>query len=228
MSVPVHFVPVSTADPPRYLLINLIAGADTTATTMASVVYFGLKHPEVWSKLEAELLAAAPPGGRTLSYKETRTFPYLDAVVRESMRMHPAVGMPLERYVPASGLRLPDGSLVPAGAIVGINPYIVNRTAVFGEDTDVFRPERWLQAPGESPEAFQSRLTAMNNADLTFGEGSRICCGRHIANLELYKIISTFMRRYHVELVDPEKDWVVKNGWFMRQSGVDVRMRRRE
>ncbi|KAH6685058.1 pisatin demethylase [Plectosphaerella plurivora] len=210
-----------------YLLINLIAGADTTAVSMSSVIYFGLKHPEVWSKLEAELLRADLPNDRTVSYKEARALPYLDAVIRECMRLHPAVGMPLERYVPAGGLRLPNGDFVPAGSMVGMNPYLVNRTAVFGKDTGIFRPERWLQAPDEGLEEYQDRLTAMNNADLTFGAGSRICCGRHIANLELYKLIATLVRRYRVEFVDPEKTWEVKNGWFMRQSGVNVRLRRR-
>lgn len=42
------------------------------------------------------------------------------------MRLHPTVCMPLERYVPAGGLTLPNGSVVPPGTAVGINPYIVS------------------------------------------------------------------------------------------------------
>lgn len=111
--------------------------------------------------------------------------------------------------------------------MVGMNPYIVNRTAPFGEDSEVFRPERWLQGPKESVEKYNERLHGMNNADITFGAGSRMCGGRHIANLETYKVISTLVQRYKLELVDPEKEWTVKNGWFLRLSGVNVRMERR-
>ncbi|KAH7347167.1 cytochrome P450 [Plectosphaerella cucumerina] len=165
----------------------------------------------------------------TMSYlsRHPRKLPYLGAIIRECIRLHPAVEMPLERYVPEGGLRLPDGSLVPAGSMVGINSYLVNRTAVFGEDPDVFRPERWLRGSGEGPGEYQSRLTAMHNADLTFGAGSRICSGRHIANLELYKLIATLVIRYEVGLVDPKKTWEVKHGGFLRQSGVNVRLQRR-
>lgn len=213
--------------PPRYLLINLIAGADTTAVAMSSAVYFGLKNPEVWEKLETEILSAGLPDDSPITHKNCRVLPYLDAVIRESMRLHPPVGMPLERYVPKDGLRLPDGSLVPGGLMVGMNPYMVNRSAVFGEDVDAFRPERWLQNADESAEEFQKRFMEMSNADLTFGAGSRICGGRHIANLEVYKVLSTLIKKYRIELVDPEKEWIVKNGWFLRQSGVEVRMQRR-
>ncbi|KAM0323639.1 hypothetical protein ACHAQA_008574 [Verticillium albo-atrum] len=210
-----------------YLLINLIAGADTTAISLSSVIYFGLRYPQVWKRLEAEILNVDMPVDRPVSYKQSRTLPYLDAVIRESRRLHPAVGMPLERYVPKGGLRLPDGSLVPAGSMVGLNPYIINRTAVFGEDGGDFRPERWLQSPEESAEAYERRLAGMNDAELSFGAGSRICGGRHIANLEMYKILASFVKRYRVELVNPGKDWGVKNGWFLRQTGVYVRLQRR-
>ncbi|KAM0269063.1 hypothetical protein ACHAQH_009828 [Verticillium albo-atrum] len=210
-----------------YLLINLIAGADTTAITLSSVIYFSLKHPKVWAQLEAEILAANLPDDRPVTYKESRTLPYLNAVIRESMRLHPAVGMPLERYVPEGGLQLPDGSFVPAGSMVGMNPFIINRTAVFGDDGDNFRPERWMQGPEESIDGYQKRLVEMNDTELSFGAGSRICGGRHIANLEIYKLISTMVKRYRVELVDPEQNWGVKNGWFLRQTGVNVRLQRR-
>ncbi|KAM9877459.1 hypothetical protein VD0002_g2455 [Verticillium dahliae] len=210
-----------------YLLINLIAGADTTAISLSSAIYFSLKHPSVWARLEEEVLAADLPDDDPASYKQARTLPYLNAVIRESMRLHPGVGMHLERYVPAGGLRLPDGSLVPAGSMVGMNPYIVNRTVVFGNDSGEFRPERWLQSPGERTEEYEKRLVEMNDAELSFGAGSRICGGRHIASLEMSKLIPTLIRRYRIELVNPDEEWVVKKGWFMRQTGVNVRLQRR-
>lgn len=194
---------------------------------MSAVIYLTLKHPATWKRLEGEILGSELSADRPVSYKESRNLPYLNAVIRESMRLHPVVGMALERYVPAGGLQLPDGSCVPAGAAVGMNPFLVNRTSVFGEDSEAFRPERWLQGPQENSDSYKTRLASMNDTDLTFGAGSRVCSGRHIANLELYKVIPTLIKRFRMELVDAEKEWEVKNGWFLRQTGVNVRLTRR-
>lgn len=213
-----------------YLMINMIAGADTTGITLNAVLYFSLKHPHVWQRLSAEIPAHDPTSGATVvSYKSAKESPYLDAVVREAMRCHPSVSMLLERYVPKSGLILPDGRFVPAGSIVGMNPYILGRNAsVWGEDAEVFRPERWLRdETRETEDAFQERLRSMNNADFAFGGGSRICIGKHLGLLEVYKVIATLVSRYNIKLAHPEKDWVTHNSFFVRQTGIEVKLTRR-
>lgn len=136
--------------------------------------------------------------------------------------------MALDRYVPADGLRLPDGRYVPAQTSVGINPYVVNRnTGVFGADADTFRPERWLQGSEESDDAFRERLKLFNNTDLSFGNGSRICLGRHIALLETYKFVATLIGRYEIELAEPDKEWEVTCSWFLRQRGLICNLKER-
>lgn len=212
----------------RYLLINLVAGADTTALTISAVFYLILKHPSVLKRLTTDILAANFSTDHPVPYSDAFGLPYLHAVIREAMRTYPAVGMPLERYVPACGLRLPDGSIIPGGTAVGMNPYIVNRTEPFGaDDADQFRPERWLCGEGETEADFLARVAAMNAADLTFGAGSRMCGGRHIANLEVYKVVATLLMKFKFELVDDKREWTVRNGWFLRVSGLDVRVSRR-
>lgn len=144
------------------------------------------------------------------------------------MRVHPGVAMLLERYVPDTGLKLPNDDFVPPGTSVGINPFVVNRNkAVWGVDADEFRPERWLQAPGESDTAFQERLRLFNATDLTFGGGSRMCLGRHLALLETYKIVATLVGRYDIELVDQDREWDVTCSWFLRQRGLICKLKKR-
>lgn len=143
--------------------------------------------------------------------------------------MHPGVCMLLERYVPDGGLALPDGSLVPAGTAVGINPYVNGRNkTIWGDDVDVFRPERWLQDAGESDEAYKERLRLYNASDLTFGGGSRVCIGRNVALLETYKIVPTLIRKYEIALVDADKKWEVTGSWFPRQKGLNCYLKKRE
>lgn len=147
------------------------------------------------------------------------------------MRMHPAVCMPLERYVPEDGLTLPDGSFVPPGTAVGINPYIMGRNkAVWGADADVFRPERWLQATdkGESEGAFRERMRRFQAADLTFGGGSRTCLGRHFGIIMVYKLVATLVSRYDMELTNPTREWSVQGIWAARQSGLVCNLRKRQ
>lgn len=231
-----------------YLMNNLIAGADTTAISLRNVFYYVLRSPRVWQRLRDELKAViaknpseyngpvpATKGKdwKPVTWKQARASPYLEAVMRESLRMLPGVSMQLERYVPSGGMTLPGfngtaASHIPADTIVGLNPYIIGRNkSIYGEDAEEFRPERWLQQEGETEAVFQERLMKMNNADLTFGAGSRICIGKHLAVLEAYKFVATMVMTYDMELSDKGSVWKVTNSWFPRQKGgLDVQLKR--
>ncbi|KAL1981721.1 hypothetical protein VTN96DRAFT_2278 [Rasamsonia emersonii] len=177
-----------------YLLINMIAGADTTAIVLRAVISYTLKNPRVYKKLKKELDEANLP--TPVSYKDARTLPYLDAVIQESMRIHPGIGMALERIVPPGGVTI-AGHYLPAGTVVGINPWVTSIDKnVYGQDAECFRPERWLQEEDEDPEAYKERLQRMKNCDLTFGAGSHICIGKNLALLEVYKVIPTLLLLY--------------------------------
>ena len=148
--------------------------------------------------------------------------------MRESLRILPGVSLGLERYVPQGGTVLPDGQSLPQDTILSFNPYILARNAsVWGADADQFRPERWLQAEGETEEGFAARLRAMNDADLGFGGGSRICLGKHMALMQIYKVVATLVVRYELALEDKKREWEVVNSWFPRQKGIRVTGERR-
>ncbi|KAG5752040.1 hypothetical protein H9Q70_005327 [Fusarium xylarioides] len=209
----------------NFLLANILAGADTTAIALRAIFDFLLQNPHAMIKLKNEIVAESFDDGVIVPYSIARSLPYLDAVIRESLRMHPSVAIPLERYVPDTGLTLPDGSFVPSGVAVGLNPYIIGRNEeVWGEDADEFRPERWLKMEDESEEEYQRRLRKMNAADLTFGGGSRICIGRHIALIQIYKAVATLVSRYEIHLADPNVRMKIISGWFPRQT---VKMHKR-
>lgn len=213
-----------------WLMVNMIAGADTTAIAIRSALYYSLKQPRVWKRLTGEILAANFRGRTPPSYKEARALPYVDAVIRESLRVLPGVSMSMERYVPRGGYNLPTGDHLPDGTVIGMNPYITNRNkSIYGEDTDEFRPERWLrdEDKGETEEAFQARLTYMNKHDLSFGGGSRSCIGKNMGLFQTYKVIVTLITLYEIELATDE-EWKVINSWFPRQEGLKVKMSKRQ
>ncbi|KAH8671501.1 cytochrome P450 [Xylariales sp. PMI_506] len=226
-----------------WLINNFLAGADSTASGLCSALYFSMKTPGVWQRLRADAVAAGLVSDRSssssaasnsppVSYTEARSLTYLDAVVHEAVRMVPGVSMPLERYVPEKGYNLPAGGdggaggngFLPEGIVVGINPYVVGRNAdVFGDDACDFRPERWLQAEGETEEQHQQRLAAMHAANLSFGDGSWSCLGKNMALIQLYKLVATMVVRFDCELVSPEKNAQVTGSWFPRLEGVSVK-----
>lgn len=206
---------------------KVVAGADTTAITMRALFYYCLKDQRVWKKLQ-EQVRAKFTGGSSIPISEARQLPYLDAVVNETLRYHPPVSMTMERIVPEGGLSLPDGSVVPASSLVGMNPYIVGRNkGVFGADADAFRPDRWLQQEGESDDEYKERLQTWATAHIVFGGGSRICLGRNLSLMEIYKVVPTLIATFDIELEDPNEVWWTSSRWFYRTQGVVCKLRQK-
>ncbi len=217
-----------------YLQINLAAGADTTAVTVRSIFYLCLKHPATWDRLQAEVLAAPFAQKETMNlpapFSQARAILYLEAVVREALRLYPGSCFAMEKYVPKGGLDLPDGSFIPEGVAVGFNPYIIHRNKdIWGPDAEDFRPERWLrdESNGESEDAYKQRLAGMNSYDLSFGSGNHACMGKNLGLMEVYKIVATLVALYEFELADPRKVWKIHNRIFPIQSGIEMRIKKR-
>lgn len=146
--------------------------------------------------------------------------PYLQASIKEALRMHPAVGLLLERHVPKDGIEL-DGQYFPEGTIVGVNPWVAARSKeVYGMDADVFRPDRWLDADPE-------QLKAMERANLTFGSGARSCIGKNISMLEIAKLVPQLLEHYEFRFPTAGHQWKVVGGWFVGQDNFEVTVSRR-
>lgn len=172
------------------LLKSTVSGAgDTTATTVAATIYFLLKHQPSLDKLLAELNGVSDRP----KYSETSKLRYLNAVIKESMRCFPLATWPIERRVPAGGVTL-DDVFLPEGTSVGCQPSVVHRDqTVFGEHTECFIPDRWLDKSEE-------QLRLMDKAHLGFGKGKRLCLGQHIAVMQLKKLIPMLVMRFKVGL----------------------------
>ncbi|KAF5250384.1 hypothetical protein FANTH_4417 [Fusarium anthophilum] len=176
---------------------NMFAGSDTTAITLRAIFYFLLRNPETLQKLLDELEA---DDGRLFSDEGLvqwsdvhESLPYLSAVIKESLRCHPAVGLPLERIVPSGGLEI-CGVYLPPGTIVGCSAWTVHRSEdIFGRDSSQFRPERWLEGSDEDN-------TRMNNFLFSFGGGARTCVGRHISYLEMYKLVPAVLKKFELRV----------------------------
>lgn len=174
---------------------NMFAGSDTTAISLRSIFYYLLKNPEKLEKLRRELDDAEAKGmlsrpDKLVRWSEAKELPYLGAVIKEALRVHPAAGLLLERIVPAAGASI-SGRYIPASTIVGCNAWTIHRNKqIFGDDVNAFRPERWLEDP--------SRASEMNQFFFTFGAGARTCIGKNISYLEMYKLVPAVLRTFDV------------------------------
>jgi cytochrome P450 len=91
-------------------IANIAAGSDTTQIGLSSILFFIYTNPHCLQKLREELVRYSVPDRP--SFRETQSLPYLQATIKESMRMNPGVGLPLWRVVPKGGLVV-DGQFFP-------------------------------------------------------------------------------------------------------------------
>jgi cytochrome P450 len=149
-----------------------------------------ISTPNVYAALRREIddgVASGGPVTRVIRDAEARNMPYLQAVIREGLRLYPPATGLLHKAVPRGGATL-HGYELPAGTQVGQNlGGIMRSKELFGDDADTFRPERWLEAAAADDGV--ERLKAMQAAvDLVFGFGKYQCLGKQIALTELNKV----------------------------------------
>lgn len=176
---------------------QILGGADTTSIILKATIYHILHSPHALSTLTSEL--HSHPLSHPAPYSTLSTLPYLSACIKEALRMHPVVGHILERVVPAGGLALANGLTLPPGTVVGANPWVVHRRAdAFGDRPDEFVPERWLRGECEAEVEYEARMKRMRGVDMSFGRGNRVCLGRPLAMVELYKVTAMLLAKYKV------------------------------
>lgn len=198
---------------------NITAGSDTTATAMRAILYHVLRDREVYNKLCSEIRGANLDS--PVPFAQANALPYLTAVIKEGMRIHPSVGMMLVRTVPKEGTIL-CGYKIGGGVEVGINPWIIQRDEKVFPDPDRFLPDRWLSSVSSD-----DQLRDINRSFLTFGHGSHTCSGRWISTMEITKLIPTLLLEFEMNLVNRGKSYNFKNWRFMLQEGLIVEFTKR-
>lgn len=131
----------------RQLLANTVAnvgaGSDTVSNGMQAFLYYMARHPRCWERVRAEIRDAQDKEGRCrsriISYQDAVALPFLQACIKEALRVHPSVPMGLPRIVPSGGLLIGDKRL-PEGTTVSVSPWVIHHSKeIFGPDA-VRRP----------------------------------------------------------------------------------------
>ena len=168
------------------VLTMLLAGHETTASTLSWVWYLIDRHPEVAKRMGEEAVSVL--GDRDPGYEDLPRLRYTNLVIQEAMRLYPPVWGLTRRAVQADEV---GGYHVPAGADVMISPYTLHRHAGFWPDPERFDPERFDQAGAVSEHRY---------AYIPFGAGPRVCVGSHLGMLEATVVAAMVARRFRLRL----------------------------
>jgi len=168
-------------------LLQILAGADSTATALRTTFLYILTSPLTYSRLREEMAIAIEAGKvnyPVISNSQAQNLPYLQACIKEGLRMF----MPLQglagRVSPSPGGATINGVFIPPGTEVGMSTFAMNhRKDFYGPDADTFRPERWIENDAETVKGYE-RIN-----ELVFGTGRSSCLGKGIALMELGKAI---------------------------------------
>jgi cytochrome P450 len=136
----------------------LLAGFETSATTMTWAMCLLQRHPEAWSRMVTEVDLAL--GGRTPEFGDLAGLPYTRAVIEETLRLRPAVWA-----IPRMATRTDEvqGFRVPRGDIVVLVPYVTHRHPDFWVDPDKFQPTRFLPTSRAEISAGLTSPSALGN-----------------------------------------------------------------
>ena len=179
---------------------HLLAGIDTTSDSLLFMIWaLSLpQHKEQQDKLREEVSRISVDSEGLPEPKDLAQLPYLNAVVRESLRLY----APLPAFEPRSSPvdTVIDGYEIPAGTVVGMSPFCLHRDETIYPSPLIFRPERWLSDSG----------TLIPESDLkhkyfwAFSSGGRMCIGMHLANAEMLTLLVALFRNYKTYARHPD------------------------
>lgn len=197
----------------RMAITNFGAGHETTTSTLISAFAMLGSHREVQRRVAREVLLHRKEGPSPGSDSDrpghddaARGLRLTQASIREAQRLHPVIGMALPRRVPRGGMAV-HGMVIPPGTTVGCNPVSLHRSRdIFGDDAEVFRPERWLYGSDGGDEEGGRRIRAMERYNLIWGGGARTCPGRNLAEMLVSKIVPALVANFEVEVAVPPEE----------------------
>ncbi|KAH7105038.1 cytochrome P450 [Auriculariales sp. MPI-PUGE-AT-0066] len=183
------------------LITFLVAGHD-----IGFLLLNIMQHPDAYAKLQAEIDDIV--GKAPMQPAHVNKLPYLIAVMRETIRLTstaPGIGVCPDQDEIVGGK-----FLIPKGQPIFVSIYNIHRDpAVWGDDADLFKPERMLDGKFEAlpPKAF-----------LAFGNGARACIGRSFAWQETQIAVTTMLQRFDFKLADRDYKLKIKQALTIKPA----------
>ena len=174
------------------VMTMLLAGEDTTANTLAWMIYLLHRHPDALQRARAEVLAIAG-GVEQFDPQRMAGLDYLEACAHETMRLKPVA--PFQAVEALRDTSIGDVH-VPRGTVVWCVMRADSVSEAHFPDAAAFKPERWL---GDGAAA--SPLSSAKRVSMPFGAGPRVCPGRYLALLEIKMAMAMLLAHFEIDAV---------------------------
>ncbi|KAM7361973.1 uncharacterized protein ACRADG_012837 [Cochliomyia hominivorax] len=181
----------------------LMAGVDTTSSTLTGLLLCLAKNPDKQKKLRQEVLKALPQKDSEFNENAMKNMSYVRACLKESLRYYPLIFG--NARVPVNDVII-SGYKVPKGSQIAMCITSVTRDPKYYPHPNQYLPERWLRSNWEMennkecPHALRSSKPFVH---LPFGFGPRSCIGRRIVEMELELCIARLVRHFQIEFNYP-------------------------
>lgn len=199
----------------------MFAGHHTTSTTASWLIIELLRNPDVMQKVVAEMDALAEAGGGVITYQDLREVPWLEASIKETLRLHPPLILLLRMVMQPLEV---EGFHIEAGKLVGASPAVSNRLPEAFDESDRFDPSRYIDP----------RQDDLDNPWnwIPFGAGRHRCVGAAFALMQLKSIFCVLLRDWEIEAAQPPESYRNDHSKMVVQLAqpcmVRYRRRRRE
>ncbi len=202
------------------VLTMLLAGEDTTAQTLAWVLYLLHRQPQAADRARAEVDEALDGADIATELAQLEQLDFVEACIAEAMRLYPVgpvIALETRRDTVVAGVALPRGTGVM------LETRAAGPDAAHFEQPEAFLPEHWL--PGQ----WSRQLASTRRAVMPFGAGTRICPGRYLSLVEMKMLLAMLLRHFELEEVCGPGGAPVRElyAFSMRPAGLKAALRLR-
>ncbi|KAJ7593938.1 cytochrome P450 [Mycena floridula] len=200
------------------LQIMILAGHETTANSFSWTIFELCRQPEIQTRLRREVremeLKVKARGDTSFTMNDIESMPYLNAVVKESLRFNPVAPithrqanqddvLPLSKPITLTNGKIVHELPIPKGTKIMASIHAYNRLPeIFGDDADSFNPDRWLNNGPHVDKGANVGLGVYANL-FTFSGGQRSCIGWRFAVLELQVLLLETINEFEFSLAVP-------------------------
>ncbi|KAF1813406.1 putative cytochrome P450 [Eremomyces bilateralis CBS 781.70] len=170
--------------------VLIIAGTDTTARALSSILFYLLKDKEMYAKLKAALMEVMPDPNNVPPWVELEKIPYLYGCMREGLRLSHGLTSRQPR-VSDQPIKYQDWEIPPNTPVSESAYFVLSDPEIFPEP-EKFIPERWMGTAAQR--------SNLERYMVSWGKGTQQCIGMHLATAEIVLATAVIVRRFEMEL----------------------------
>jgi cytochrome P450 len=220
--------------------VLMIAGSDTTSTSLAATVFYLVRNPRAMETLKKEVRGSFTHVEEIVSGTRLNGLAYLKACIDEAVRLAPAVPAAIPREVMEGGVEV-DGLFLPEGTDCGTPTYSIHRHPSYYREPQSYIPERWIEgATCVTPSGSDPWVTTKDDVEIArrafcpFSIGPRGCIGKSMALMELRLTLARMIFLFDIEHAAGDRTGEDERGQFamvdhfvVSKTGPNVIIRKR-